>query len=254
MQANKFLLSLAATAVVFTGCKKDEDPPADHDHGGTAATATVELDFGFHYGAADFDLANTYTDGNGHAVQFTAIKFYMSDIHFVDDGGAAVAEFHDTYLLLDAATPEVTHTLGQVTGVHIHEAHVSLGLDSATNHADPTLAEAPLNDPSMHWAWNPAAGYKFLLLEGRVDDDGDGVVDASDPTFTYHCATDDLLTEDVLDFHADIVAGATLSKHVEIQVDVLMTGIDVVATPVGMGAEAVNQALMQNLAAAISTN
>ncbi len=120
--------------------------------------------------------------------------------------------------------------------------------------SDPTLAEAPLNDPSMHWAWNPAAGYKFLLMEGRVDDDGDGVVDASDPTFTYHCATDDLLTEDVLDFHADIVAGATLSKHVEIQVDVLMTGIDVVATPVGMGAEAVNQALMQNLASAISTN
>lgn len=253
MQANKFLFSLAATAIVFTGCKKDEDPPADHDHGGTAATATVELDFGFHYGAADFDLANTYTDGNGHAVQFTAIKFYMSDIHFVDDAGAAVAEFHDTYLLLDAATPEVTYTLGQVTGSHIHEAHVSLGLDSATNHADPTLAEAPLNDPSMHWAWNPAAGYKFLLLEGRVDDDGDGVVDASDPTFTYHCATDDLLTEDVLDFHLDITAGATLSKHVEVMVDVLMTGVDVVATPVGMGADPVNVTLMQNLASAIST-
>lgn len=254
MQANKFLFSLATAAVVLTGCKKDEDPPPDHDHGGATATATVELDFGFHYGANDFDLANTYNDGAGRAVQFTAIKFYISNIGLVDDGGAEVASFPDTYLLLDAATPEVSYTLGQVTGAHIHEAYFNLGLDSATNHADPTLAAAPLNDPNMHWAWNPAAGYKFLLVEGRVDDDGDGVVDMSDPTFTYHCATDDLLTGDVLDFHADITAGATLSKHVEVQVDVLMTGIDAAANGMGMGADPVCATLMQNLATAITTD
>ncbi|MBK7553366.1 MAG: hypothetical protein IPI55_01855 [Flavobacteriales bacterium] len=254
MNTKNISVLLAALLLGSTSCKKDEDEPDDHDHGGTAATATVEMEFGFHYGVNDFDMNATYSDGAAHAVQFSAIKFYISDIHLVDDGGGEVAEFHDTHLLLDGATPEVTHTLGDVTGLHIHEAHFSLGLDSATNHADPTLAAAPLNDPSMHWAWNPAAGYKFLLVEGRVDDDGDGVVDAGDPTFSYHCATDALLGEDEIEYHADITAGATISRHVEVKVDVLMTGIDALATPMGMGGEAVNIALMQNLATAITVD
>ncbi|MEO8066125.1 MAG: MbnP family protein [Flavobacteriales bacterium] len=255
MNTSKITVLLAALFVANTGCKKDEDPPVDdHDHGGGSATATVEMEFGFHYGTNDFDLANSYFDGASHAVQFTTIKFFVSGIHFVDDAQVEVAAFPDTYLLLDAATPEVAYTLGDVTGTHIHEAHFNLGLDSATNHADPTLAAAPLNDPTMHWAWNPAEGYKFLLVEGRVDDDGDGTVDINDPTFSYHCATDALLGEDEVEYHADITAGATISKHIEVQVDVLMMGIDALATPMGMGAEPVNVSLMQNLATAITVD
>ena len=84
-------------------------------------------------------------------------------------------------------------------------AHFALGLESTVNHADPTLAEYPLNVPDMHWSWNPAAGYKFLLIEGKVDGNNDGDFDdAEDVDVTYHCATDPMYREDQLMVMLDI--------------------------------------------------
>lgn len=252
MKTNKITLLLAALFLASTSCKRDEDPPPA-DQPPTNYTATIEMEFGFHYGVNDFDMNTTYNDGAGHAVQFTAIKFFVSDIHFHDDADVEVVAFHDTVLLLDGTIPEITYTLGSVTGTHIHAGEFSLGLESALNHADPASAAAPLNDLSMHTG-SMTDGYFFLLVEGRVDDDGDGTVDASDPTFSYHCSTDALLGEDEVEYHADITAGATISKHIEVQVDLLMTGIDALATPIGVGADAVNVSLMQNLATAITVD
>ena len=204
---------------------------------------------GFHWGAPDFELGETYADGAGHAIQISALKFYLSEMH-LESGGNIIADFHDSFILADAET-EGTFTVGTASPGSFDNVEIVIGLDSATNHADPTLAEAPLNDPSMHWAWNPAAGYKFLLLEGRVDDDGDGVVDAADPQFTYHCATDAAIRAVSSAHSGTITAGSTTSMHLHLNVDALVTGVDMLATQMGMGYEAVNGQLMDNLAASM---
>ena len=61
-----------------------------------------------------------------------------------------------------------------------------IGLDSATNHlTDPSTKESsdPLafQSPSMHWSWDN--GYIFMRVDGKVDIDGDMMVDS---TLTFH--------------------------------------------------------------------
>ena len=247
MKNTKIIALLAATAVTFTACKKDEeDPPVTP----APTTATFKIGYGFHWETDDFDLTQTYTDGAGHAVKFTAVKFYFGEPHLMNNG-TEVVHFHEDYFLPDASVGEGEFTVGSITPGSFDTLEVVIGLDSETNHADPTLAESPLNDPSMHWAWNPAAGSKFLLLEGRVDDDGDGTVDDIDPSFTYHCATDDALREVELGFTGSVAAGGTLAPHMEIRMNLLVAGVDMLATQMGMGYEPINVQLMDNLANAL---
>ncbi len=249
MNNTKIAVMLTALAVSIAACKKDDDEPAATPTP-APTTATFKIEYGFHWGVGDFDLANTYTDGNGHAIRFTSVRFYFGEPHLAN-AGTEVAHFHETYFLADASTPEGEFNVGSINPGSFDELELVIGLDSATNHGDPTLAEEPLNDPGMHWSWNPAAGYKFLLLEGRVDDDGDGVVDAGDPEFMYHCATDDALREAALPFTGSVAAGGTLAPHLEVLMDQLVIGVDMLATPTGMGYDAVNAQLMDNLAAGL---
>ncbi|MBS1580823.1 MAG: hypothetical protein JST66_01350 [Bacteroidetes bacterium] len=242
---NNMILS-AALLVLATGCKKDKEPePTPSD----STTATFRLGIGFHWQGDDFDIANTYADGAGNAIKFTAVRFYLSETH-LNNGASTIADFHHSFILADAAE-EGEYTIGTVPAGSYDELGIVIGLDSATNHADPTLAEAPLNDPDMHWSWNPEVGYKFLVLEGRIDDDGNGVVDDNDPVFTYHCATDDALRNITLPFNASAAAGGILEGHMEVRMNVIVSGVDMLTTQSGMGYEAINAQLMDNLTTAL---
>lgn len=243
------ITALALAALAFTACKKDDDAPDDHSH--DPATATVSLGFSLMQGENGYTLDSLLTDSLGHKIKLSSLRFFVSGIHAEDDADVMVGDWDDAYLLVDAANASNTFALGSITAAHIHQFHFSLGLDSATNHADPTVAEAPLNDGSMHWNWNQAAGYKFLVVEGRVDDDGDGVVDAGDPEVVYHCAMDALLTEAHAHEDHELVSGENYVAPVHVDLAQLFAGIDAVATTNGMGAEPVNARLMQNLAGSI---
>jgi hypothetical protein len=101
--------------------------------------------------------------------------------------------------------------------------------------------------------WSPAAGYKFLALEGRVDANGDGLVDASDPEFVYHCAMDMLRTTVEVHAHHDLVVDETYTINVNVDMGEILSGIDVAGNLNAMGATPLNQRLMQNLALALDT-
>lgn len=251
----KNLTLLALLAIVATSCKKDDEAPPSNPGGGGSTTTqgTVRLEFTFVHGEDAFALGQTYQDGAGNNVRFSKLKFYVSDIHLSDDSGTEVAEFHDTYLLVDASATTNLFTLGMIDPVHVHEAHLALGLESAVNHADPLTAEAPLNDPDMHWSWNPTQGYKFLNMEGKVDGNADGDFDdAEDVEFTYHCATDDLLRETHVHIHAEVPAGGTETMPAQVDVGVLISGLDMLANPMAMGGGAENVIAMDSLVTAIS--
>lgn len=248
MNTGKLAL-LALMALSLTACKKEKQEEHVHDTGGSPAAVSVR--FTFMHGLNAFDMNDIYSDGMGQAVRFTSLKFYASDFHLTDDNGSTVGEFHDEVVLFDGATPTASFDLGTMNAGHIHEVHFSLGLDSIVNHADPTAATYPLNIPGMHWSWNPAAGYKFLNMEGRVDGNGDGDLDdPEDVDFIYHCATDDLLTEDHFHFHQD-VNGGMVTLDAKVDVSMLLLGIDLLANPVAMGGGPNNMTAMNNLAAAI---
>jgi hypothetical protein len=245
-----FLAALALTALI-AGCTKD-DPAAEdthvHHHG------TIKVSYTFVNDTLPFSLDSTVTDSLGRKVRFNVARFLTSGYILQDDAHLTVGDYRTSYILADAAVANNSFELGEMEAGHSHSLMFDLGLDSATNHSDPTLyTTAPLNDPTMHWSWNPAAGYKFLALEGRVDANGDGVVDATDPAFTYHCATDVLRTTAAVDAHNDLAEGETFTIAMTVDMATLLSGVDVAGNLTAMGATPVNQRLMQNLAASLAT-
>jgi hypothetical protein len=240
---------MALIALAIGACKKDSEAPVS-DPAGTSP-ANISLDFHFMKGANPFTLDSVVADSLGRAVKLSTCKFFVSGTHAEDDYEQHVGEWPTVYLLVDASHPANTFAMGTMAAAHVHQFHFDLGLDSTTNHADPTLANAPLNDASMHWAWNPAQGYKFLVAEGHVDDDGDGLVDNTDPEFIYHCATDALLGEAHAHEHHDVVAGENYVAPILIDVAQLFAGISVLDTLNAMGGTPTNVRLMNNLSSAI---
>jgi hypothetical protein len=109
-----------------------------------------------------------------------------------------------------------------------------------------------LNDATMSWGWNPAVGYQFLQLEGAYDLNGDGVLNASDPGYLYHCGSDALLTPKVLVVNANGTTGGNLVLVVECEVDELLKGVDVTNDPVGEMPNALTRRVMSNLATSLT--
>jgi len=258
----KFFTVLAVATLTLVACKK-EDPAPPAPPAPTPTTGTVRLSMEFVKGMTPFDFNAAHTDGAGNTIRFTTLKFYVSGAHAKDDDGTTVGSFNSTYMLVDAAASSMnTFTLGSMDAGHIHELHFTLGLDEATNRADPTLAEYPLNIPGMHWSWNPNAGYKFLNMEGYVDVNDNGVFDDGvDVAFQYHCAQNvsqaanaPVLREADLHVHTDITAGSTVTIEAHVDVTALLAGVDLLTTPVAMGNGAGNQLLMNNLVTAIDSH
>lgn len=245
------LATIAALCLTAPACKKDPKTPPAPAGAGEVGTGTVRLSFSFVNGQDPFDINGTYHDGAGHAVRFSTLKFYVSNIHLSDDAGNSVGHFDQAWLVDGAGSGE-PFTLGTIPAAHVHEAHFHLGLDSAVNHADPLTAAYPLNVPDMHWSWNPTAGYKFLNMEGKVDGNGDGDLDdPEDVVFTYHCATDALLRSTHLHIHANVNAGATATMEATVDVAVLLSGLDLLANPMAMGGGSNNVIAMDSLVSAI---
>lgn len=241
---------MAALTLTFVACKKDDDED-DTTPTTNPTTGTVKANFTFMNGSSAFNMNDAVMDGAGHNVQFSLLKFYMSDFHLVDDADNTVGEFHESVILLDASTTN-EFTLGSMSPGHVHEAHVALGLDSATNHADPLTADYPLNVAGMHWSWNPSLGYKFLAMEGHVDGNGDGdFVDAEDVAFTYHCATDALLRETEFHVHQDVTVGNTMTMNATVDVAKIISGLDMLLNSTAMGATPANVTAMDSLAVSI---
>jgi hypothetical protein len=237
ISGNTLVLVLSALFVI--SCKHDmEERPKP-------TTGTLRLAWGYHWGEPDFMLNMTYMDDFGNAIVFDTVRYFACDIGF-KHGNDVVASYPHACLLLSAEEEGVVE-LGEAAPTDIDSISVTLGLESDMNHGDPASASPPLNDGTMHWGSNAADGYYFLQLTGRVDDDGDGIVDGYDPRFAYRCATDALLRSFTKAAPLVLVAGGVNGPHMHLHVDELMEGIDVLNNPTAVGNEPINIQLMDRM-------
>ena len=220
MSIPKMVMVLTAVALIaMTSCKNDEperqvQPNVDR---------TVRASFFPHWGAGSFSLGSDYRDSFGNVVRFSKVRIYVGNMTAVGDDDGSIGDFSEIFLI-DFSQSSNAFTLGTVSEKHIHEIEGYIGVDSLRNHADPMLAEAPLNDGTMHWSWSPTNGYKFAVFEGMVDTDNDDVVDSG---FIYHLASDKLFTLFELEAEADVDLGETLDMHVEVDLRAVIDGVDI---------------------------
>jgi hypothetical protein len=151
-----------ATALVFTGCKKDEEEPAVDDH--HTGTGTARINFVQMFGDSILDLGTeAYPTANNDTVTVDIFKYYVTNIKLTDDGGN-VYSVPDSYYLINAAnSASQTVTLSGIPSAHYTNLTFLLGVDSARNVSG---AQTGALDPAngMFWTWS--TGYIMAKMEG----------------------------------------------------------------------------------------
>jgi hypothetical protein len=108
----------------------------------------------------------TATNNLNNEFKVTRLEYYISQVNIIHDGGQ-VTPATTQYLLVDASNP-INEMLGNLNITSIEGIQLSIGVESPTNNADPSVHPAghPLAPkmPSMHWGW--AGGYRFVAMEG----------------------------------------------------------------------------------------
>lgn len=174
------ILALLITATLFA-CKKEDD---NNDDTQTPVDNTLQVNYSHVWQDGDFIYDQVYQVG-GVNLTIQDFRYFLSNFVIEDDEDNEQAT--DIVVLMDASL-DGSIDFGKLDHAHVHKLNLGLGLDDVTNHQDPTPADAPLNDASMHWLWSPEQGYKFIRIEGMVDPEGDGTYEA----FSIHAATDEL--------------------------------------------------------------
>jgi hypothetical protein len=117
-------------------------------------------------GTTPFALNATSSNNNGNILNVSRLSYYISSISITHDGGTTTNI--SSHWILANATTQVYELLGNYNMVSIEKVTFSIGVETPTNHEDPSLYAAahPLapKSPSMQWGWS--AGYRFVAMEG----------------------------------------------------------------------------------------
>ena len=115
------------------------------------------------------------------------LRFYVSEVALIAADGHAVPlaldaappwqsadvaliDLEDGTGACDSGSPAMHASLsGRVPAGNYTGLQFIVGVPFAQNHADPALAQTPLDQTAMHWHWQ--AGYKFLRAGLRRGDD-----------------------------------------------------------------------------------
>jgi len=219
-----FLFSVVLiSAFAFTSCKKDGNnnpsgPTQDlvlHVHN-TAGNKLISYD-------------SVYTDNTGRKYLVTSFQYYMTNLRLVKNDGTEIpvtGKYQPFALLISPL--ELNYDLGQQPVGDYKGIRFNIGVDSATNHSDPT--SRPADDPlalqndEMHWDWSQ--GYLFMKLEGKVDSTVDATGDPTSP-IVMHLGLDKNYTAiDLSNSFFQIVQGSDLQIVMQCDVNQLFTNVD----------------------------
>lgn len=194
-----------------------------------------------------FSYDSTFHLGNTLA-RFTRVAFYVDAINLVNLNSIHTPNTATPLQNLFDGDQSQTFTTNVSTNDVYQLLELAIGLDSIVNHEDPTIASFPLDQPNMHWGWNPMAGYKFVVLEGRFDSDGDGTITDEDLPFGYHCTNNSLYTP----LEIGINPFSSSNLNLDLDISKLFEGIAIPTEPNQHGSGKTNQDILANFGIALS--
>ena len=210
---------------------------------GVNAQTDVNLKLNHYWNGDVFNYNQLYTDHDGNAVSITRVQYYLSGFDLTHDG-AQTTNLPNTYIL---ASGNITdYSLGTATLTNLESINFDLGIDATTNHLDPSIYNGSnplaIQSPSMHWGW--AAGYRFLVIEGKVDSDDDGT---PDKTFQFHVVADDDYLTPVTSISTEGTENGTeLDINVDVNIADWVYNVDLITAGSKHGVFPVNGTVMAN--------
>jgi len=145
------------------------------------------------FNGTDVAFNSTLTHSMGYDFQITRFQYYMGDFDVHHDGGQTTTlNSNDNYLLVNKAS-SADYIVDNVAFTSVDSIEFKIGVNDPPNHDDPSLYPnghpLAMQNPDMHWGW--AGGYRFFVIEGACDVDGNGSFETG---FEIHAIGDELLT------------------------------------------------------------
>ena len=121
-------------------------------------------------------------------IALTDLRFYVSNVALIDSRGnehrvsltpderwqqqdVALIDLESGTGRCSNGTPDIRTSIeGTVTASDFVGVKFTIGVPFEMNHANPLLAQPPLDDAAMHWHWR--SGYKFLRAGVATEADG----------------------------------------------------------------------------------
>jgi hypothetical protein len=152
----------------------------------------LRLTFHHFFDNKTFSFDSIYSDDFGNEIQFSRAAFYCGNINYKNNN--ITNETSDQYILVSANN--LNYDYGQISNTEISSIDITIGVDSITNHIDPANYQnnndLSYQTPSMHWQMGVNSSdwsYLFIVLEGKVDVNGDGTFDSGE-SFIFHVGGD----------------------------------------------------------------
>ena len=185
---------------------------------------------------------------DGKALELDHFDYYVSSIVLVHDGGQVMTLPQEVHLI----EPE-NHViyLGYLNVTTIEEIRFGVGVPANLNtiagedaidiSAYPVGHPLSFQDPAMHWGWS--AGYMHMIIGGNVDSNDDG---NPNTYFELHNLGNSNYTNVVLPVIATQSYPDQLDIHIDCNVDVWLTGINLSSAGILHGTTGVNATVMKN--------
>ncbi len=179
----KYFFVLILIFSIILSCKKEKN-----DVEPTPETQNeLEIQVFPYFGSNELKLDSNYTTSENYVIQFFDIKFYMANFKNGSKSLASIAFFD---------YPITGNKFLRIQGDHgsFHDLQFLLGVDSVSNHADPSAFPNSnplniLNAGEMHWDWNP--GYIFVKIDAKIDTiPNDGIIN-QDHFISFHVGKDE---------------------------------------------------------------
>lgn len=182
--AMKYFMFIGCILLITVACKKNKTK----EETTSPVVAQLKLSVQPVFASENLDLDSTYTTEDGWDIQFSDIKFYMTNFGNGSNKLVDVARFD--YREKGTACFQVAGNFANFSALTGF-----IGVPADLNHNDPSAPSTSsplniLNTNGMHWSWN--TGYVFVIIEARVDTIPDGIP-LFDHFLTYHVGTDSYL-------------------------------------------------------------
>lgn len=165
-------IALASALFITASCSKD-DKNTDEP---TATSGDFKLEFSHDFDGEALDFTKSYTNGSGENLEFTKVRYYISNVKLEHMDGTVWAEENSYHLVDGSDDASQTITFSNVPVGSYHSISYMIGVDSIKNVSGAQEGVlSPAND--MFWSWN--SGYIFFKIEGNSPQ-------AADSKFIYH--------------------------------------------------------------------
>lgn len=220
----KWLYFLASFVFLAVSCKKDPDivPPPVSESG------TINLNIRPYGGTIPAYLGTTLLHPGGRKMKIEVFKMLLHDIRLVKADNSTL-QLKDFYLLNLASSAKTTHAQGWniqsiVPTGEYKGLQFSVGVPVSLNHPPgPDPATYPDGHPlslteGMAWSW--ADGYRFIIVEGKIDSSASMNGINIDQPFLYHTGLDSMYR--TLQFNTPAFAvNANAEKEFVLEMDMM---------------------------------